>query len=37
MVVVGCALGALNYLLMAAANVQAALRSEPPPPPPALT
>jgi TRAP-type C4-dicarboxylate transport system permease small subunit len=37
MVVVGCALGALNYLLMAWASVQAALRSEPPPPPPALT
>jgi TRAP-type C4-dicarboxylate transport system permease small subunit len=37
MVVIGCALGALNYLLMAWASAQAALRNRPPPPPPALT
>jgi TRAP-type C4-dicarboxylate transport system permease small subunit len=35
-VVVGCALGALNYVLMALSSIQAARRNEPPPPPPAL-
>lgn len=35
-VVVGCALGALNYLLMALANIDAARRNALPPPPPAL-
>ena len=37
MVVIGCALGTLNYLLMAASSIRAALRNQPPPPPPALT
>ncbi len=35
-VVVGCALGALNYVLLALNNVDAARRNEPPPPPPSL-
>jgi TRAP-type C4-dicarboxylate transport system permease small subunit len=35
-VVVGCALGALNYVLMALASIQAARRNALPPPPPAL-
>lgn len=35
-VVVGCALGALNYVLMALSNIQAARRNAPPPPAPVL-